>query len=673
MSKQMSVDFVKEVYRWISLCPHPHIVTAHYVSQIDDAPHVVMEYMDGPSLRSKIQRGPLEVADYLSIALQICLGMRHAEDLIGLVHNDLKPENVLTSHAGVVKVADLGVASIVAKRTWPSAAVDARLGTYDYQAPETFYGQSDFRSDVYSFGVLSYELLTGRPPFSGQTRETLAEQHNSVMPKGLSQLNSSAPSELNDIVMRCLEKKPENRFLDFNEVIKTLAPLCKKLGASLPDREVIIWLDDSGASSFVTRLLPRVTNREDMPRVPSLSDMYKAEQAVELRNKGISLIRIGQYEEAIKKLDSSLANEIELAASWSRLGILKTRTGNKEVAAYCAERAAAIDGNIINSLYNKSIARGLMKDFSGALNCVNQVLRIDSQDKDARLLLDRLNRREALSNVRLKVDEFFAYSIETDRINFLFDALLNPEKALINKEKFPTEYWELLHLLVKRVSSEILTAQRQFPSDPAAHYFREATRLYPKLSAVGDQLVRESNKHQERYETTGLQELAFFALGNRLVASQIFRVVLGMLDDFDYRVDDIQEYLDSEYAKLPLNEEVRQFWRNAFVMWMLAMTGIGLIYGKGLGKLTPESSYEEAIKQHQTVLHLLERFELEGLEWLRCRSLLELGRAYNALKKREQSVAHLLRAKDCFIKIGQTNEAQIVQQFLDEIEINKKD
>lgn len=218
----VNVDRFKREIQLAANLQHPHIVPVLTAGEMDGTPYYTMPFIDGESLRRRLARGPLPVAEAVSVLRDVARALAYAHEH-GVVHRDIKPDNVLLA-GGSATVADFGIAKALAaaKGAHPSqidaetsalTSLGVSIGTPIYMAPEQAAADpsTDHRADIYSFGCMAYELLAGRPPFSGLSPHKLLAAHMGERPKPLSELRPDVPPVLADIVMQCLAKDPDAR------------------------------------------------------------------------------------------------------------------------------------------------------------------------------------------------------------------------------------------------------------------------------------------------------------------------------------------------------------------------------------------------------------------------------------------------------------------------------
>jgi beta-lactam-binding protein with PASTA domain/predicted Ser/Thr protein kinase len=196
---------------------HPSIVAVYDTGEDDGpaghTPYIVMEYVEGHTLREVLKtEGHLPAEQAMEITADVCAALDFSHRS-GIVHRDIKPGNVMITSSGAVKVMDFGIARALADNAATVTATAAVIGTAQYLSPEQARGESvDARSDVYSTGCLLYELLTGHPPFTGDSPVAIAYQHVRENPQVPSSANPAVPPALDSIVMKALAKNPLNRY-----------------------------------------------------------------------------------------------------------------------------------------------------------------------------------------------------------------------------------------------------------------------------------------------------------------------------------------------------------------------------------------------------------------------------------------------------------------------------
>jgi len=260
---------------------HPNAVTIYDFVEEMGQYFLVMEYIHGPTLKQLIaQRRQLQASEVLEIAAQVCAVLQVAH-VQGFIHRDIKPQNIMLARsagsigAGIlsggrgiggsgilVKLTDFGIVRVVEDAGLTNSGIV--LGTADYLSPEQARGETlTASSDLYSLGVVMFEMLTGRPPFVGPTAVSIAMQHASTNPPPLRQFNANVPPAAEEIVMRTLEKEPEDRFHSAAEMQQALCQCARELSVQfLP-------------GSMALRKYPGGTNGQD-PGIPPSRGPYSS-------------------------------------------------------------------------------------------------------------------------------------------------------------------------------------------------------------------------------------------------------------------------------------------------------------------------------------------------------------------------------------------------------------
>src|SRR5713101_6203145 len=252
MDRVVAIKVLREVYninpkfvlrfqleaKAASALQHPNIVQVYDWGQTEGKYYIVMELVEGTDLRRYLhfKKGVLDTDRSVIIAHDVALGLGAAHRR-GIVHRDVKPQNILVGRDGSIKLTDFGIVSVY-KDIDPErlTTTGMTLGTVQYFAPEQAQGEIvSPAADVYSLGIVMYEMLTGRPPFDGDNLVAVAMQHIQDPPTPPRQLNPTIPPAFEEIILRCLEKVPEMRFRDGSQLARALGTLGDaKLGESVP-------------------------------------------------------------------------------------------------------------------------------------------------------------------------------------------------------------------------------------------------------------------------------------------------------------------------------------------------------------------------------------------------------------------------------------------------------
>ncbi|WP_416981841.1 serine/threonine-protein kinase [Streptomyces sp. T028] len=232
--EEFRVRFRREA-RTVASLNHRNVAVLHDVGEDttdgETTPFLVMEYIEGRTLTDALAEGPFTVERALAVGRDIADALAHSHGQ-GLIHRDIKPSNVMLTSEGDIKVLDFGIAKVVAETTTRLTATGMTVGTPAYLSPEQLTGQPvDGRSDQYSTGCLLYELLTGRPPFTGDSPFAVMHQHISQEPVVPSRLRPQIPAAVDALVLRTLAKDREERLGSAAELRGALAETLAALSA----------------------------------------------------------------------------------------------------------------------------------------------------------------------------------------------------------------------------------------------------------------------------------------------------------------------------------------------------------------------------------------------------------------------------------------------------------
>ncbi|MDD5797185.1 MAG: Stk1 family PASTA domain-containing Ser/Thr kinase [Clostridiaceae bacterium] len=226
---------------------HPNIVNVYDVGDENGIYYIVMELVEGITLKNYIERkGRLTIKEATSIAIQVSAGLEVAHNN-HIVHRDIKPQNIIISREGKVKVTDFGIAKATTSQTTTSSA----MGSVHYASPEQARGgYVDHRSDIYSLGIVMYEMVTGRVPFDGETAVTVAVKHLQEQMVPPSEYCPEIPYSLEQIIKKCTEKSPDRRYQDIGDLMADL-----KQSLVDPDGDFVqmVDLDEQAKTVIMTK------------------------------------------------------------------------------------------------------------------------------------------------------------------------------------------------------------------------------------------------------------------------------------------------------------------------------------------------------------------------------------------------------------------------------------
>ena len=214
---------------------HKNVCGMFDLGEAEGAHFITMEYVHGEDLKSMIRMSTgLTVGTVLSVGKQVCDGLAEAHNL-GVVHRDLKPQNIMIDKGGNAKIMDFGIARLIREKGITGPRV--LIGTPEYMSPEQAEAKElDQRSDIYSLGIILYEMATGRVPFEGETALSVAMKHKGEVPKNPKQINPNVPDDLSGVILKCLEKDKTKRYQNASDVRSEL----EKIEKGIPTTKRVI-------------------------------------------------------------------------------------------------------------------------------------------------------------------------------------------------------------------------------------------------------------------------------------------------------------------------------------------------------------------------------------------------------------------------------------------------
>lgn len=354
--------FLQEA-RAASALNHPHIMTVYEIGESNGKPYIVMEYVEGETLRQKIIARKLAPNESLDIAIQIAEGLAKAHEH-GIVHRDLKPENLMISRDGYAKILDFGLAKLVERKKKIEAGSAERtviqvetlsgavLGTVKYMSPEQLLGRKvDLRSDIFSFGVVLYEMMTGLCPFADENDIDTMHAILHDEPKPPHAIRPELPRAVHSILLRALTKEPKQRYQTIKEFAAELKTLKRDLElgkTSVPVKTRLV-------------LKPVATTRR-APRIDYEKELNETQCEAVMTTEGPLLIVAGAGTGKTRTLVFRVARLIETGARPESVLLLtftrRAAQGMLTRAAHLAdERCQRVSGGTFHSMAHAALRK----------------------------------------------------------------------------------------------------------------------------------------------------------------------------------------------------------------------------------------------------------------------------------------------------------------------------
>lgn len=426
--------FNTEVITWVALEKHPNIVQCFAMDIRDNQPFMFLEWITndenrGSNLRDWLRYGPLDLRLALDFIIDICRGLVHGnEKQPGIVHCDLKPDNILVARSRLAKITDFGLTRIVQTSELQTPAYTEHdpegrqsllgqggiVGTPPYMAPEQWKGEPlDPRTDIYAVGCIFYEILTGGWPFQANTIDDFRLQHlEANIPKITKSL--CLPNFLDMMLLRCLAKQQKDRFATFEELLqeleiiykkqfdkppRTLPPLdefsafdynnrgntyyqLKRYEFALADFNQAIVLDPNFAPNYINRgnVYKKLQQDEVALKDFNLAVDLDPKNALAYYNRGTFFQELGQYKDAQVDFDKAIAFDPTYIESYVNRGISYHYLGQYEEAIVDFNKAIGIDINFQKAYCNRSLAYIELQQYDNALADANRAISLDHRD-----------------------------------------------------------------------------------------------------------------------------------------------------------------------------------------------------------------------------------------------------------------------------------------------------
>lgn len=311
--------FIQEA-RAASALSHPNIATIYEIGQSEEGTYIAMEFVEGGSLKEKLRQGKLDFVDAVDIALQIGEGLKEAHER-GIVHRDIKSENILVSVRGRAKIIDFGVAKLLGKAERSDAGL--RIGTIAWMSPEQLLGKDvDHRTDIWSLGVVLYEMLTGRLPFAAEYEDAVVYSILHTEPVPLATFRLDIPELAERVIRKALEKEREKRYQSVDSFLMELRTLSELSGqlqrrrvsiVVLPFEDISRGRDNEYFSDGLTEeLIMNLSRLKDLSVISRTTAMQYKGRKGDIRTIGRELDVRYVLEGSVRKSDEGLLISAQL-------------------------------------------------------------------------------------------------------------------------------------------------------------------------------------------------------------------------------------------------------------------------------------------------------------------------------------------------------------------------
>jgi serine/threonine protein kinase/Tfp pilus assembly protein PilF len=418
--EQSQKRFIREAQAAAKL-DHPNICAIHEVGQQDNLDFIVMQYIEGETLATKLDSQSPGVCESLTIMAQVAEALAEAHTH-HVIHRDIKPQNIMINSRGQVKVLDFGLAKLIPMGGAESQALTLRplsapglvIGTAPYMSPQQAKGEPvDERSDLFSLGVILYECVGGKLPFSGATAMEICAQVIHVNPPPPSRFNLHVPPELDRIILKALEKEPDRRYQSAGELLRELRAVC----ADLLTGEDLVATRPLRIKSRTSGFLARITI-PDIVRPPRVfipvmlaalavllfffgrfpnwlrdTPHRTSPDAMYWYNVGSRALHDGAYYGASKALEQAVAADDEFALAHARLAEAYTEMDYSDKANYEILRARSLVPELsrlqpLEALYLQAITNTALRDFVPAIESYRQIAQRAPDNEKPQVYMD---------------------------------------------------------------------------------------------------------------------------------------------------------------------------------------------------------------------------------------------------------------------------------------------
>src|SRR6266550_450592 len=631
---------------------HPNICAIHEVNEDGDCLFIVMQYVEGETLGMRLMESPLAPDEVIDIGIQVTEALSEAHGR-GVTHRDIKPQNVMITPRGQVKVLDFGLAHVTPneQNTDPEAKTVTQLteegsivGTVAYMSPEQLRGQPvDARSDLFSLGVMLYECAAGRPPFTGNSKIEISSKVLQVEPRKPSELNPGIPWGLEKIILKAMEKEVGDRYQTADEVLHDLRQLRASLSGAT---ELLPSFSVSRPPSSSVGPREAAQNALRLPWVQILlvavpflivaswigmrlwhpTPYQPTAEAKFFYDQGLSSLRAATYFQASKTLKQSVTLDPQYAPAHARLAEAYLETSNTEQAKdeILAAKSLADRRGLatIDKLNLDAINATATRDFPNAINSYQKIADQATGSEKANAYVD-LGRAYEKSEQLDKAIE-----------NYLKAATLDAQSAGAS-----------LHLGI--------AYSRKRDTGNAENSFKRAEEIYQVLT-----------NNEGLVEVVFQRGVLLYGTGKLTEARNEFEKVLGMLksQENNYQLTRAELELSLVCRDEGNIERAKQLAADAIRVAqasdLKSVAANGLI---DLGLAIMSSDFDEAGNYFQQALDLARRDKSQAIEM---RAHLALGRLAFQKNDNDTTISELQTALNFYKAAGYRRETSIALSVL---------
>ena len=509
-SDEKTIERFRNELKFARKITHKNVCRMYDLSKEKGTYYITMEFVPGEDLKSTLKRvGHLSIGKTIFIASQVCEGLAEAHHL-GVVHRDLKPQNIMLDKKGNARIMDFGIArSLKGKGVTTEGMI---IGTPNYMSPEQVEAAKvDQRSDIYSLGVILYEMMTGTVPFDGETPLSIALKHKTEKPRNPRELNEQIPEELNRVVMRCMEKNREDRYQSVKELLSELSSIEK----GLPTTDMTLPEKRPTAPVGMTRKF----------RIKKL--LIPASVVVAIAFIGIAVLRFTPLLEILgvssSPPPSSKTEETAAIKKEKKTVEPKVKAPQKPVKSQAKPQKTEKRKVDVSSKLNLGIEAFNREAFDECVQQMEAVLKLDPQNTSAQYFLSEAKKRKEQEHTGLEIrDKFKLAQKAFQQENY--QQCIKEAREILKLYPNNTQAKRLLNLAMVKIAPEyvkIFVKQyiQSVNNQSVLEFYRKncSPQLFPRvrkdiesMSRSYDELQAEASNINVQFKRINLTEVSFF-------------------------------------------------------------------------------------------------------------------------------------------------------------------